>query len=371
MELPIQTLKINRFRSLRDVTIGPFGDVNLITGKNNAGKSSLLEAIRILSTEGSPSTFESILSYREEGNLDRRSKATSPTDSSAVSSLFSGFPNLADCSEPFTISTENSLGENKKQISAKVAWYSEIFDPEAGTRRLIRAQEDLFGDTSGTPYLEIEGPKRNRKIRLDDPRYLNRQFQETESSSTPCIFLDPFSSRSTSQLAMMWDSVSLTEAEKQVVTALQVISPDIVDVSMIGSGGSARDRMAIAKSSTYTSPVPLRTFGDGVNRLFGIILSLSCAKGGVLLVDEIENGLHYSTLTKIWEIIFQMSRSLKVQIFATSHSWDCIEAFQEAANQDTAEGTLVRLTSKGDKIIPTILREDELRIAARDQIELR
>ena len=64
-------------------------------------------------------------------------------------------------------STENSLGEIKQQISAKVAWYSEIFAPEAGTRRFIRAQEDLFGDTSGTPYLEIEDPKRNRRIRID------------------------------------------------------------------------------------------------------------------------------------------------------------------------------------------------------------
>ena len=168
----------------------------------------------------------------------------------------------------------------------------------------------------------------------------------------------------------MWDSIALTAAEEQIVSALKIISPDINDVSMIGSNGS-RTRMAIAKSLNYPTPIPLRSFGDGVNRLFGIILSLTCAKGGILLIDEIENGLHHSSLVKIWKVIFQMSRELEVQVFATSHSWDCIEAFQEAANGDDAEGTLVRLTNREDKIISTLLKEDELRIAARDQIELR
>jgi hypothetical protein len=376
MNLPIQTLKVTRFRSLRDLKVGPFGNVNLITGKNNAGKSSLLEAIRILSTEGSPSTFHSILSYREESTenggapLSPSSRnSLSPRDTSTVSSLFSDFPNLAECSDPFVISNEDDFQNITKKIGVKVGWYSELYDAELG-QRFVRTEEDLFGDSPGVPFLEIEGPRRNRRIRLDNPRYLSRTFSDIDGTALPCVYLDPFSSRSTSQLAMMWDSIALTAAEEQIVSALKIISPDITDVSMIGSS-SSRNRMAIAKSKNYPSPVPLRSFGDGVNRLFGIILSLTCAKGGLLLVDEIENGLHHSSLVKIWEIIFQMSRALNVQIFATSHSWDCIDAFQDAANNDSAEGTLIRLTSKGDKIIPTMLKEDELRIAARDQIELR
>jgi hypothetical protein len=170
---------------------------------------------------------------------------------------------------------------------------------------------------------------------------------------------------------VLWDSIALKEEEKQVVVALQIISSDIEAVSMIGSDVGSRSRPAIAKSRVYPNPIPLRTFGDGVNRLFGIILSLSCAKGGVLLVDEIENGLHHSILTKVWAVIFQMARTLNVQVFATTHSWDCIKSFQEAANNDAEEGVLVRLTLKGDAVIPTLLREEQLRIASRDQIELR
>jgi AAA15 family ATPase/GTPase len=88
-------------------------------------------------------------------------------------------------------------------------------------------------------------------------------------------------------------------------------------------------------------------------------------------VDEIENGLHHSIMTKVWAAIFEMARKLNVQVFATTHSWNCIESFQEAANRDPDDGVLVRLSIKEDVVIPTLFREKELEIAARDQIELR
>jgi hypothetical protein len=373
MNAPICKLRVSRFRSLRDLTVGPFGRVNLITGKNNAGKSSLLEAIRILITEGAPSTFYNILNYREEAgvNTPELEASLSPDDTTSFSSLFSGFPTLAGCAEPFTISNQNDESSSGKTVSVRVGWYSERFDPEQG-RRYVKAESDLFGESVGLPMLEIEAPHRKRLLRIDPQRLLRRVISESgEGVPTPCIFLDPFSSRSTSQLAALWDSIALKDEEKQVVGALQIVSSEIEAVSMIGGEVGSRSRTAIAKSRAYPNPIPLRTFGDGVNRLFGIILSLSCAKGGVLLVDEIENGLHHSILTKVWTVIFQMARNLNVQVFATTHSWDCIKSFQEAANADPAEGVLARLTLKGEAVIPTLLREEQLRIASRDQIELR
>ncbi len=373
MDYPICKLGVSRFRSLRDLRVGPFGRVNLITGKNNAGKSSLLEAIRILVTEGSPTTFYSILNYREE--VDQRPEEApvniTPQDSTSFCSLFTGFPSLAGCEEAITISNENGGHSPVKTLSVRVGWFTEEYTPEQG-RRLVRADADLFGEASGFPALEVELPNRRRVIRIDRARMYRRTNSETgEGVTTPCVFLDPFSSRSTSQLAAFWDAIALTDAEKEVVRALQIISPDIEAVSMIGSDTGPRSRTAIAKSQMCSHPVPLRSFGDGVNRLFGIILSLSCARGGVLLIDEIENGLHHSILTDVWRVIFRMARQLGVQVFATSHSWDCIKSFQEAANEDPDEGVLARLSVKGESVIPTLFREAELRIATREQIELR
>jgi AAA15 family ATPase/GTPase len=125
------------------------------------------------------------------------------------------------------------------------------------------------------------------------------------------------------------------------------------------------------RSASFARPVPLRSFGDGLNRLFGIVLSLVNAKGGLLLIDEFENGMHYTVQLDTWRAIFRLAQTLDVQVFATSHSWDAIEAFQKAAAETPEDGVLIRLSRKGEDIVPTIFREDELAVATRDRIEVR
>ncbi|MDB6134924.1 MAG: hypothetical protein JWM59_3167 [Verrucomicrobiales bacterium] len=376
MLLPISTLTVTRFRSLRGLTAGPFGRVNLITGKNNTGKSTLLEAIRVLVTDGAPGTLFSILNYREELTASDREAPITPLDSPWFSSLFSDFPDLTGCGEPFTVSSAAGDSMPLKTVEIKVGWYSEQVDDETGNHRFIPVTgTDPPDENEAVPFLEIKAPHRQRRIRLDSLRSMaGRRVVEgmgTEGLRMPCLYLDPFSGRSPSHLGVLWDAIALTSRERQVVEALRIISPDIEAVSMIGSGNGNRFRTAIAKSRQFRAPVSLRTFGDGVNRLFGIILSLVNAAGGVLLVDEIENGLHHSILPDVWKIIFQMADELNVQIFATSHSWDCVDSFQQAANVHPQTGVLARLTSLNGKIIPTLFSENELRIAARDQIEVR
>ena len=166
--------------------------------------------------------------------------------------------------------------------------------------------------------------------------------------------------------------MALTDAEPEIVKALQLVSDDIQAVTMIASDNrSSRPRTAVAKSARFRSRVPLKTFGDGLNRVFGIILSLCNARNGVLLIDEIENGLHYSVQTAVWRTLFRLARDMNVQVFATSHSWDCVRAFQEAAAESPETGVLVRLTSQGNTVIPTLFTEKELQIVMRDQIEVR
>jgi hypothetical protein len=260
-----------------------------------------------------------------------------------------------------------------KEISVGVGWYFEQTRPEL-TRQRVKADSKSVDEDGNppVPMLEIEGVGPTRLLRLDSPRQLRRGlFEWAGRYPMPCNYVGPFSASQTNQLASLADVVVENDAEKQVVAALQIISPDIEGFRMIGNESASRPRTAKVKISSIHRLLPMKTLGDGVNRLFGIILNLSCAQGGVLLVDEIENGLHHSIFAKVWEVVFQMARTLNVQVFATTHSWNCIEAFQQAAPKESGEGVLVRLTAKGGDVLPTLFDSDELRIAARDQIEVR
>ncbi|MEW6037045.1 MAG: AAA family ATPase [Pseudomonadota bacterium] len=372
MTVFIANLEIEGFRALSDLRIGSFGKVNLITGKNNSGKSSLLEAIRILATGGALRTIFEILNYREELGAADAERTYLPTDLAPFCNLFTGFPDLASSRHGFSLSATGALPASISRIHAKINWFVRKEDPDRQGYSLEQATGDSFDDVDAFPALDLDISGRKRIVPLDR---LQRRFPmrpEPDAVPAPCIYLDPFSSRSTHQMGALWDAIALTDVEQEVVKALKVISEDIQAVSVIGSDErGVRARTAIAKSTRYSSPVPLRTFGDGVNRLFGIVLSLCNARNGVLLVDEIENGLHYSVQTEVWRTIFRLTSALNVQVFATSHSWDCVRAFQEAASESPEDGVLVRLSRIDEKIIPTLFTEKELEIVTRDQIEVR
>ena len=95
-----------------------------------------------------------------------------------------------------------------------------------------------------------------------------------------CIFVSPYGGERTATLGALWDKIALSDREKDVVEALRIIDPEISAVSMVGGEGPRRMRTAIVRSDNISRPVPLRSFGDGLNRLFGIVLSLVNAKDG-------------------------------------------------------------------------------------------
>ena len=126
-----------------------------------------------------------------------------------------------------------------------------------------------------------------------------------------------------------------------------------------------------------SSDLPLKSLGDGMQRLLQIALNIYQAKDGFLLIDEFENGLHYSVQEKVWGLIFEMAQRLNIQVFATTHSWDCIEAFSKVAVERTdVEGLLFRMgrsakTSDNGKIIATIFDEAKLERMTQADMEIR
>ena len=92
---------------------------------------------------------------------------------------------------------------------------------------------------------------------------------------------------------------------------------------------------------------------------------------GILLIDEIESGLHYSALLDVWKLIFKTAKDLNVQVFATTHSKDCIEAFTQAAVDSPEDGMLIRLERQGEKIIAITVEEENLALAVDYGAEMR
>ena len=110
--------------------------------------------------------------------------------------------------------------------------------------------------------------------------------------------------------------------------------------------------------------------GDGINRILTIILAMLNCKGGVLLLDEFETGLHYSVQGELWKVIFMLADELDIQVFATSHSTDCIKSFADSNEQGV--GMLFRLEErKGMVSVVSYGDSEELKFATTNNIEMR
>lgn len=113
--------------------------------------------------------------------------------------------------------------------------------------------------------------------------------------------------------------------------------------------------------------------GDGINHILSIILALVNCENGCLLIDEIDNGLHYTVQKQLWSVIFKLAIKLNVQIFATTHSSDCISSFGYALKEESnvEEGRYMRLENKLGAITYTEYNLEELKIVAAQNIEIR
>lgn len=377
VDLKVRKLTVERYRGFRELSINGLARVNLITGKNNTGKSSILEVLRILVHRASPRVIEDILSYREEIGIAEVRALPSFDNLSLIGTLFNGYPfqgpNPSYDVYPVSIRIDGAFSPSSLTMR--------ISDLALGSDQ---DQEPLIVDhyPSGNPAFIVRLDDDQIEYMLDDfPGHISRKHmwrslripqQALPAKHRRCITVDANAVQQSSQFGELWDNIALSKEEEYVVHALNIIDPRIMTVSMVGGGHDSNRRRAIVRTSEFENPVSLRSFGDGMNRLFGIILSLVNARGGLLLIDEFESGLHHSVHIDAWKMVLKLARDLDVQVFATSHSWDAIKAFEQAASENFIhEAALIKLERIREEIVPTVFVGDELEIIARHEIEVR
>ena len=386
--LILNSLEVHNFRGFQHLTIERLGRVNLIVGKNNIGKSSLLEALQLYARRGSPELIWDILGTRDENRqpTSRLSRDVAKIEDllASLKYLFHGRKEIKGYLDPILIGPANSP---EKTLSITIGWYGSRIDEEGNRKMQLLEPEEYNLVDNPNPRFTIQMDDQQKvsyPLRLDPlapSRLIEAELKEIGSVFVSADGLDI----DKEQDLVLWDGVALTPLENEVLHALRIIAPGVEGLNFLGDIPSARlrmrrnttssrDRVPIptVKIAGIDGRIPLRSLGDGMQRILGIVLALANAQDGILLIDEIENGIHYSVQLELWQLIFQLAHRLNVQVFATTHSWDCIEGFQKAAHENTDEvGMLIRLSLLGDDVVTTLFDERKLAIATREDIEVR
>jgi predicted ATPase len=226
-------------------------------------------------------------------------------------------------------------------------------------------------------FLELEdGYRKKRLFEIDRNlrdvrRRVSGRFYSKLTDEAKYVWqLVSTNNMSEQKLASLWDLTSLTDFESEVISSLRLIDDRVLGVTFVEDTAS-RKRLPIVKMRGVSEPLPLKSMGDGMTRLFHIIVALVNAKDGLLLIDEFENGLHWSVQPKVWDIVFQLAEKLNVQVFATTHSRDCIQGFDRAWNTYPDRGAFFRLDNKDGVVKATEYTAETLTDSIEMDVEVR
>jgi len=326
--LILDSLEIHNFRAFEHLLIEKLGRVNLIVGKNNVGKTSVLEALRFISDSKSNEVIKEILAARNE------------------------FAFLE-----LTLDLEDDrLGAENRNIFLKRKEKYHLY----AAKYLVHKKKDIENSEPSFKDIIIKLLSNGSEVSLEE---------------VPYVFVSDKGINDQKKVSKLWDNIYLTDSEEDVINILRIIEPDVKSIGFVEDKREKGDRVPMVRLSTSKTPVLLSSLGEGMNRLIGIALALVNSKDGFLLVDEIDNGIHYSVQPDLWRLIFEGAKRMNVQVFATTHSWDCIEAFQEAATESgTDDGMLISLRQKKKTpghVVGITIDGKDLEIITRDRIEVR
>jgi len=349
----LKTLSIENFRCFKHFELNPLGRINLLVGANNSGKTSILEAIYLLLNPNPLNGLYEVCIGRNEYSIeaDPRRPDQRPTRQLHVAHLL--YNHDLSLGTSLKIATALTDGTQPQltltvlnQDNLQESFDFDGFEPLSETLKLeinslAYLAEPLDLRLSSEGMLALEDLRRF-------PRQVTRDKELHQQSKAIQVQLMRTLGLSIGETTDLFDKISLTPEEDLVTKTLKTIEPRL---QRIASEGSARRYPSDSfvrgglkvRLEGQDQPIPIGSMGEGMWRMLGLALAIVNAKDGVLLVDEIDTGLHFTAMGEMWRMICQTAQDLNVQVFATTHSNDCWQSLAELVEVEAIDPSLITL----------------------------
>ena len=361
------SIRINGYRGLGSFRLDGLGRVNLLVGTNNCGKTSILECVELLRSPGNPHVLGSIFGRRGELGYLADEDPQAHLD---VTRLFANRDLRSEVSieADRASAADPSVWNDKVTISVK-----DMHDVESG----LEEQDRIEKDRILVLRMNWSDPAHEFKARITSEGFLPfpGRTMRVRNGAHKAVQVIGTNGLYATEIVRLFDDLVLTEHEDQVKQALRVIEPKIERIATIATERWTLFREApsgvVLKLRGVAGRIPIGSAGDGMWRMLGLALTLANAKGGVLLVDEIDTGLHYSIMGDMWRMVGKRATALDVQVFATTHSRDCYESLASIVELDSppVEVTIQRIDPSRGRAVG-FSNEDIVAVAERG-IEVR
>jgi len=321
-----ENIKISNLRGIKELEVKNLAQVNLIVGNNASGKTTFLEGIFFLIGAMNPKLPVNANIFRNLpfiGNV-----------------LWDTYFHNMDVNTPI-------------RIEGQIQGYNEK------DRLVIRPRKAKL---NGNPSVHPESPRGDSEtsIKIEGLNLEYSSSKKPEKTVVTSVFIEEdkivtegekrreirgvFSGPTTPfDLKERFGVVQRNKKTNEIISFLKQIEPKITDLRLNEVGFVDAD-------IDLPHLIPTNLMGGGFEKFLGIALTMFNFQHGIILIDEIENGLHYSAQQKLWDAVLSWANALDVQVFATSHSTECISAFNKSLRSSLLKSNakLFRIEKKDD-----------------------
>lgn len=341
-------IEIEGFRGIRHALVNGFKQVNLFFGKNNCGKSSLLDALFLVSGLSNPSLPLQVNFVRGYGKTD-------------LNDLRFLFYNL-DADNLICIKAD---GRQQRDVTIS------LFETERDKVFVGADKETVLSNIGRGLYglrlnSTIDSKSLSAEVIFDDnsKKITSSSTLQDYEETLHCSYLEPKYNFTASIRGLA--NIVRNKDEHFIVDGLKLIEPRVIDFAF--TDGELFVDIGLGKR------IPINMMGDGTRKIVSLLTAVYECKDGVLLVDEISNGFHYSVMTGVWSVLIDAANRNNTQLFVTTHDIDSIKGLRNAAMVGACAESVAAfklLKTENDELKSYHYSVDSLDYAINQEIELR
>jgi AAA15 family ATPase/GTPase len=349
----INKIELKNFKNYKDLSIDGFKRINLISGMNNTGKTTILEAIFMLHDRMAGDVTIKPMIWRGQQVFELKSE-----------SIWHPYFHNFDVSKPFSITAFDSGHSNSATYSLHRNKTQNLSLNDVNTVKSSFFESSSFG----SEFLKIEYSDDSRPAGSSNLTIASNQIQMDVNSvlpsRKPAAYIPASARGNGANDAVAIGRMDIENGLEELLSYLNIIEPRLRSISIVPIGGQS----ALYGDISLKRKIPISQMGEGINKLISVLTAILSQPNGLILIDEIENGIHYSLLPRLWEVIFMAASRHNNQLFITTHSSDVLNALVKYWKSDDTElkiseqsASFIRLDrTNSDAVTPKIYEPSSL-----------
>lgn len=371
----IRKLNIDSFRGIQSLSLDNLGDINILVGDNNSGKTSVLEAILLISN---PSDFGNIVNVSRMRERHRILFRSSPTFYDSFVCMFN------KTSEEMKLSISGKVYDRKVDLKIhgniekllidieELVKYSPSHMKEQIKEDYIASGGEIEGFNGELSYYIQSDQLSTFDEHVTKPINYHRYIYRIGFNKKKPVINTMFLSTIDHIVVNTFRNITRdTEVTKKVVDILKIFDEDISNLKIIQDD---EGRFIQTVEHKLLGNMPLSVYGDGIKKVIALANGIVAAKDGILLIDEVETSIHKSAMKKVFSWLVESSKKFNVQLFLTTHSLEAVDEILNSNPIILGEDMVrvITLVKKSDQTVARILSgEKAMQVREDYDMELR